>query len=99
LVGGASLGEVPVPCAGAPDSGDVEIEVQAQVAGLPEAASAGLVARATVALVCPVTREPNPDGDACSAVFVPGLDADGCSSGGDAGPDAGVPDAATSNEP
>ena len=99
LAGGMSLGEVAVPCAGAPDSGDVEIEVQAQVAGLPESASAGLVARATVALVCPVTKEPNPDADGCSFGGDPGVDADGCSSGGDAGPDAGVRDAATSTEP
>ena len=89
LAGGMSLGEVAIPCAGAADSGDVEIEVQAQVAGLGEAASAGLVARATVAVVCPVTKEPNPDADACSGGPA-GPDADCSSGGGDPGPDGGV---------
>jgi hypothetical protein len=98
LAGGMSLGEVAIPCSRAPDSGDVEIEVQAQVAGLSEAASAGLVARATVPVVCPVTKEPNPDADTCVSSDT-GPDAGGCSAGGDAGADAGVSDVGNSTAP
>jgi hypothetical protein len=56
------LEEIAIPCASAADSGDVEIELRAVLAGTSEAVSAGLVARSTVRLSCPLLATPDPDG-------------------------------------
>jgi hypothetical protein len=74
LYAGNDLGQVNVPCDSASDSGPVEIEARAIVAGTTEAATAGLVARATTTLTCPASSPP--DGGAADDGGVPPVTAD-----------------------